>query len=429
VEDGVIEPSDGLIVTEDTVFRPGVYLLREGITVAADGVTVNGNGAVLIGDGRKDRGVTVIGRKAVTIEILAIRDYHHGILAYQCADLTIVDCQVTSTAEMPANTIFLNIWKTAENAYGGGIMLWDVHFSRVEGNDLQHQMNGLLSYHCGALMVRGNNASYCSGFGFHLYETSDSLFEANYADFCCRYHPRGELTGHMGADAAGFVIVHNSCGNIFRRNNARLSGDGFFLAGLAPQGAHAGCNDNLFDSNDGSYSPNIAFEATFSKGNVYKNNRASYSNYGFWLGFSEENLLQENQIWHNRQAGVAVENGIGMTLKKNVLHQNGHGVLLWSKYVDAFAIAVPQNDTSRDWLLEGNQFVDNRKGIRIAGNQDHGVRPLPADTPTTPRPNNHTIRHNSFRSSCIGIELELVEGTVLEGNRFRENVEADVKEV
>ncbi len=419
----MIIPEDGLVITKDTIFQPGVYLLPRGISIAADHVTLDGNGSVLVGGGGNGRGLSVDGHDGVTIKNLILRDYYHGIYARRCRELTITGCRVNGTAEVPANTIFLDIWKTAVEAYGGGIFLWEVTGSTIRGNDLQHQMNGLLAYHCRQIKVEENNASYCSGFGFYLHRTSQSLFLENYADFCCRYHPRNRGTGHMGADAAGFVIVLNSSRNLFRRNYARMGGDGFFLSGLTPKEEHVGCDENLFEENDGSYSPNIAFEATFSRGNIYRNNQANHSNYGFWLGFSREFELENNQVWRNRQAGVAVENGFGMAVRGNDFRFNEHGVLLWSKYVATFAKSVPENDTSRDWLIEENQFVGNNKAIRVAADQDHGIRPLPPGTPPTPRPHHHTIRRNRIQESRIGIETVHCDETFLEENTFLDNGE------
>jgi parallel beta-helix repeat protein len=107
------------------------------------------------------------------------------------------------------NTLFLDIWLPAEKAYGGGILLCRVKESLIAENDLQHQMNGLLAYHCRYLTVRSNVANYSSGFGFHLYDTSDSLYEDNYADFCCRYEPRASATGTW----ARTLPVFSSCTN------------------------------------------------------------------------------------------------------------------------------------------------------------------------------------------------------------------------
>src|SRR5579871_312556 len=304
-----VTPADGMEIGADCVLAPGIYVLPRGLSIVADGVTLDGNGAVLIGQDRQGAGIRLEGRSGVTIRNVRLRDYTHGIHARRCTNLTLVGNQIASTAELPPNTVFLDIWRRPEAAYGGAILLHEVSYSLVAGNDLQHQQSGLLTYHCARLTVRGNQAGYNSGYGFHLFGTSDSLFEENSADYCCRFEPRegGRHYGHVGADATGFLAVYHSCRNTFRRNTARLGGDGFFLAGLTPDGEKAGCNDNLFEENDASLSPNIAFEATFCRGNRFRNNFADRCNYGFWLGFSWDTTIESNRILLNRQAGIAVE--------------------------------------------------------------------------------------------------------------------------
>ncbi len=422
-------PIDGMIITQDTTFEPGAYFLPHGITIAADNITLTGNGAMLVGDQRSGQGIRVSNQAGVTLRNLQVRDFYHGILAQNCQALTITGCQVTSTAEVPANTVFLDIWLPFEKAYGGGVALANCVDTQVIQNDLQHQMNGLLSYGCRRLTVQSNNASYCSGWGFHLYETSDSLYENNCADYCCRYEPRGERTGHMGADAAGFLIIYSSSRNIFRRNLARLGGDGFFLAGLSPAHEQVPCNDNLFEENDGSYSPNIAFEATFSSGNRYINNYANFCNYGFWLGFSRDGLIQGNRIIGSHQAGIATEMGFNFQVTGNTFQDSSHGILLWSKHIPEFVPDVPENDNSYNWTIENNEFRRNNKAIRIAANQDHGIRPysVPAgqDPKTFCRPHDHTIRGNRFIDNRVGIEALSTDRTAVSDNTFDGNVEGD----
>ena len=263
-------------------------------------------------------------------------------------------------------------------------------------------MTGLLSYQCRKLEVTSNIANYCSGFGFHLFETSDSTFANNYADYCCRYY-LSDGGSHLGADATGVLIDYKSCNNVFRKNYARLGGDGFFLAGLTPDGIDVGCNNNLFEENDASYSPNNAFEGVFSKGNVYQGNKANHSNYGFWLGFSSDCKLKDNQIYNNRHAGIAVENGIDFKVLDNDIRNNAHGILIWTRFYD-FLKKVPDiNATSQDWLIERNKLIQNKKAIRIAANQNHGIRSLDGEPSPVP-PNNHTIHNNEIRGNMIGIE-------------------------
>jgi parallel beta-helix repeat protein len=431
----LIVPRDGMVVREDTTFVPGTYHLPNGIVIDADNITLDCNGAVLIGSDQQGRGITCIGRSGVTIKGARIRDYYHGIYCHNCSNLYLTGNQVRSTFEVEANTIFLDIWLPAENAYGGAVFLWDVRDSVIEDNDLQHQMNGLLTYACNKLHVRRNNSSYSSGFGIHLFETCDSTFEDNYADYCCRWNKRSEdlgirQLGHMGADATGFLIVHNSCRNVFRRNFARLGGDGFFLAGLSPDGKKVPCNDNLFEENDGSLSPNIAFEATFSSGNVFRNNRADKCNYGFWLGFSWNCLIENNRMVHNRQAGIAVENGHDMIVRGNEFHSNGHGILLWTRKPGDFARAYPESVTSFNWTIEQNRFIRNGKGIYIGADRDHGIRQLPEEDRGTDeqRPRDHVIRGNLIEDNRIGIELYRADRTIIESNTINRNVEANIRQ-
>jgi parallel beta-helix repeat protein len=394
-----------------------VYYLPQGINIARNNLTLDGGGALLIGRGQTGRGVTISDCQNVSIQNLNLQEYYHGVYAQRCQGVRISNCRITATAEIPANTIFLDIWLPAESSYGGGIFLWQVSDAQVCDNDLQHQMNGLLTYECQRLSIQKNNASYCSGWGFHLYKTCHSEFSHNFADFCCRYQPRGDRHGHLGADAAGFLIVYASCNNVFFRNNARMSGDGFFLAGLSAQFEPAPCNDNLFEENDGSYSPNIAFEATFSQGNIFRSNYANRCNYGFWLGFSSQNTVTGNQVNGNRQAGIATENGVGIRVHENTFQENGHGILLWTKRLAEIEKHTPINQTSADWLIERNRFIGNRKAIRIAADQDHGIRPLPASgewgAPALP-PRGHTIRGNILEGNFIPFDIVGAEDTILD---------------
>lgn len=415
---------NGLQVTQDTKLEPRVYLLPEGITIDADDVTLDGQGATIIGsDKSKGQGIRVEGRRNVAIKNLRVLNYFHGMSIRNSSGIEIKDCTISETGEIPSNTLFLDIWKPAADSYGGAIFLEHVINAKIHDNNLQHQMNGILSYGCKNLNVRNNNASYCSGFGFHLFKTCESNYENNYADYCCRYY-LSDASSHLGADATGFLVIHGSCNNIFRKNFARLGGDGFFLAGLTPHGIDVGCNNNLFEENDASYSPNNAFEGVFSRGNIYRRNKASHSNYGFWLGFSRDCTLEDNQIYHNRQAGIAVENGIGFTVSGNEIRNNTHGILLWNRTYEFLKTVPNMNPTSSDWLIERNKLMQNRKGIRIAADQDHGVRAL---AEKSLRPYNHRIQHNEIRDNVIGIELENVGDTEMKQNTSK-NLVTEVDE-
>jgi parallel beta-helix repeat protein len=416
---------NGLRINKDTQLEPQVYVLPEGITIDSDHVTLDGRGATIMESDKTGQGIKISGRKNVIIKNLRLMNYYHGISIKKSTGIEICNCTITSTSEIQSNTLFLDIWKSAVDAYGGAIFLEQVTDSKIHDNDLQHQMNGLLSYQCKGLEVANNVANYCSGFGFHLFETSDSTYTNNYADYCCRYY-LSSGGSHLGADAAGFLIIFKSCNNVFRKNYARLGGDGFFLAGLTPSGIDVGCNNNLFQENDASYSPNNAFEGVFSKGNTYRGNKANHSNYGFWLGFSSDCILKDNQIYNNRQAGIAVENGIHFEVLDNDIQNNTHGILIWTRLYDFLKTVPDMNVTSRDWLIERNRLIQNKKAIRIAANQNHGVRGLDREQSSIP-PQNHVIQNNEIRGNVIGIELEKVNDTRMNENLL-DNLVANLDE-
>ena len=334
-----IVPVNGMAITELITFASGVHVLPDGIEIAADGVTLDGGGALLVGAGE---GIGVRGREraGVTIRNLSLLRYHTGIRLTDCREVFLEGNRVSHTAELSRRDYFLDIWRTADQAYGTGVLLERVRESVVRMNDVQHQQNGLSLYGCTGVRVEANDASYCSGWGFHLDDSSENALEGNLADFCNRIYRREDGSEHVGADAAGLLMVRNSCRNIVRQNSFRGSGDGVFVAGYRHPGLTAPCNDNLFEENDGSLSPNIAFEATFCSGNVFRKNRASDGNYGFWLGFSVNTVIEENAIDRNRRAGVAIEHGHDNRIAGNRFRENRHGVQLWSggprEFTDTF---------------------------------------------------------------------------------------------
>ncbi|MCX7848130.1 MAG: right-handed parallel beta-helix repeat-containing protein [bacterium] len=431
-----VTPRSGLRITTDTVLEPGQYLCPGGIDIAADNISVEATGVHLIGAGRTGNGIRLRGCTGVTLNGVHLSHYAHAIVATDCVDLTITNTSACATAEIPSDTLFLDIWLPVEQAYGAGLLLSNVRNSTIADNNYEHCMCGILTYACSHLTVVRNKVNYCSGFGIHLFGTCDSLFEDNSADFCCRYNVRNELKGihrlgHMGADAAGFLIIAGSHRNIFRRNFARMGGDGFFLAGAGSFDHPLGAHDNLFEENDASLSPNISFEATFARGNVFRNNFANNSNFGFWLGFSWENVIENNRIVGNRQAGIAAENAHHMRATGNTFQGNGHGILLWSNIYDPrVPIHFPDCLTSHDWAILHNTFTRNTKAIRIAASQDHGIRPInPERTEPRPaRPYAHLIHANNIQDNRVGIELIGCERTTITENILHHNAEANIRQ-
>src|SRR5690349_1856143 len=301
-------PVDGMVITEDTTFAPGIYPISKGLTVGANGITIDGTGTLLVDQTRKGVALHAENRQQITVKGLAISGFYHGIRFDHCQDITIDHVGSRDTDEIEGIDEFLYLWRPIEEAYSGGILLNDVKVGVVKNCDLQHQMNGLLMYSCSNLIVENNNASFNSGWGIYMSASNENMIRDNRLDFCNRVYRRPENGSiRVEADAAGIVMVISSCRNKILRNSCLCGGDGIFVAGCTPDGNKTSCDDNLFEDNDCRLSPNNAIESTFSRGNIFRRNDCSRSNYGFWMGYSWDNVLEDNHVEFNRWAGIAIE--------------------------------------------------------------------------------------------------------------------------
>lgn len=426
-----IQPTSGMTLTEDTRFQPGIYILEEGITLAADGITLDGAGAHLIGLNHQGIGVRLTGVREVTIRNLQISGFFHGIRATDCQALLVKHCKISDTAEVVSPDEALKIWREPNQAYGGAILLEGVSKSQIIGNDLQHQMNGLMMYYCRDLVVEGNNAGHNTGYGFLLYDTSTSKFMGNAADHCGRFSAKPGIQGRPESDAAGFLLLHHACQNTFFQNSSRMNSNGFLILGLTPQLEILSCDNNHFEECDGSFSLNKAFKVTGSNGNSFNESQASHSTFGFWLSYCRETEITGNTIRGNHRSGLASENSVRCRLENNSLQDNRYGALLWSRPDPSLLNALPDNETSKFWVIEGNSIHRNHTGLRIAANQDQGILPLKTKGKENPetylRPHDHEIRLNDISGNRIGIQTLHCYRTVIQDNSFSLNLAGDIK--
>ena len=408
-------PRDGMTITKSVTLQPGTYVLPKGLVISADNITLDGNGATLTGKGA-GQAVLLAKRKGVTITNLKISTYKWGIVANDCENLTIEKCRVRDTHEVDPDNVWLNIRQPADDPYGAAVLFRNVKDSRIAESDVQHQQNGISLYDCSKITVEKNNASFQSGWGIHLNNTSDSVIQDNLADWCDRIHKRGERAYYPGADAAGLLMVINSSRNKILRNMLRGGGDGVFIAGYM-ENRKTPCNDNLFEDNDCSYSPNNAFESTFCQGNIFRNNRANNSNYGFWLGYSWENVIENNEVRGNRIAGYATEHGYENIIRGNRFSQNLRGIALWSRSESDFRAEFPGTRATARNRIERNSFVGNGVGLLIK--RDGSV--------VERSPYEERIENNDFTGNGVGAILMNARDCVVQGNRFQGNEVAGLR--
>lgn len=409
-------PHDGMIITEDITLTPGIYIVPEGIRVGADNISIVADGVTLISQHQRGVGLSAQGRNGVTIHGLSITGYAHGVHFDDCVHMRLEVVTIRGTAEIEGIDTFLNLWQPLEDVYGGAILFSNVRDSTIQGCDLQHQMHGIQLYGCERITATHNNASFNSGWGVYLSASGECIITDNQLDFCNRVYRRPDDGSiRVEADASGIVLVKGSCGSRFLRNSCLCGGDGIFIAGYQHPGDIQPCNDNLFEDNDCRLSPNNAIESTFSCGNVFRRNDCSRSNYGFWMGFSWENVLEDNLIEMNRFAGIAAEHAHDFIIKGNRVRQNAEGVRLWTRggavvpYWKGFEVSYRNELT--DNLFEGN---------RVGFVGDTGAE-------TTETCHQFNLHNNQFLDNRIGAVFGRVTKSSLIGNTFAHNVEMAVQ--
>ncbi|MBL8166236.1 MAG: right-handed parallel beta-helix repeat-containing protein [Anaerolineae bacterium] len=412
-----VVPVDGMVITEDTRFAPGIYPLSQGLKIGADGITIEGEGALLVDQSRQGVGIHAEGRQSVTVRGIAISGFFHGLRFDDCRDVRVEDVRVRDTYEIEGIDTFLYLWHPIEEVYSAAILLNGVQGGAVRGCDLQHQMNGILLYGSSGLTVENNNASFNSGWGVYLSGSSDNVVADNRLDFCNRIFRRPESGAiRVEADAAGIVLVESSCRNKFLRNSCLCGGDGIFVAGYNHKGGKTTCDDNLFEDNDCRLSPNNAIESTFSRGNVFRRNDCSRSNYGFWMGYSWDNVVEDNIIDSCRMVGIAIEHGHGFIIRRNQIQNNREGIRLFTRGGETLK-HWPEWSVSYDYTVEDNLIEQNRIGFNGYTGPEIPLEKVSYDL---------RIRGNTFRANLTGTRFHRVRDTTLSANIFQNNQQAAI---
>lgn len=392
--------TDNLQISASTKLKPGVYTVSDAgadgvIQVVGDNVTVDGTGVTIVSaNPGAGFGVAAKNRRNFTLKNVTVRGFDYGVTVENSSGVRIVDSTITGNRK-DTTTCFLDI-RTGRR--GGGILFQNVTASLVQGNRLYNQSTGLEMIGSSGNKVldnetslgpEGNEAQQNSCWGIRLERSANNLLRGNRADYvnreryACTQECRG--AGICGGcrepsapgeclipgDSAGILLVASN-GNQVVSNTFTHSGDGFFIG----NGFEVASNDNYVYGNDGSAAPANAFEATFSRGNVFENNEASASNYGFWLGYSYRTRVTRNNIVSNRTVGVEIEHGYQNEIDNNVIWKNQFGVYLRA---DPLCVAPnwDQNNpttpcgtraTSSDYSVHHNSIVNNRRyGLWAAG--------------------------------------------------------------
>ncbi len=296
--------------------------------------------------------------------------------------------------------------------YGAALRVVDASNVSLREITVRNWQNGLMLERVTDSVVADCDASFLSGWGLALWRVERTLVARNAFDFCIRGYSHGVY--NRGQDSAGILMFEQCSDNVVVRNSATHGGNGLFgFAGRTALGdvpeeerrdaawyRGRGCNGNLFAENDFSHAAAHGLELTFSFGNrITANAFTGNAICGVWAGFSQDTLIDGNELVGNGEAGyglerggVNVEHGSGNRILANVFRDNACGVHLWNDPAEGL-YALPWGQAnepgSRDNAVIDNVFTGNETAIHLrdngslvlAGNElaDAGDPPIDAD--------------------------------------------------
>jgi parallel beta-helix repeat protein len=389
----VLSKDDTEITNSCIVEIPAGYVVADAntngvIRIAADDVRVRFVGELRGAtngtpwDTLRGVGIRIDGQKNVTIENAKVRGFKNGILAKDCDNLTVSDCDfadnyrqhLKSTREAESGDDWLfphhNDERKWHDEYGGAISVENATNVVIRRITVRRGQNGILLDRVNDSQIYDNDCSFLSGWGVALWMSSGNKITRNAFDFCIRGHV--EDVYNRGQDSAGILCFEQSSDNLFAENSVTHGGDGFFgFAGHNAIGetwwnhqreilraatgkkevddlikptpelqrllSDRGCDRNILIANDFSDASAHGIELTFSEDNIIAKNRIIDNGIcGFWGGYSSRTLVAENDFERNggmayglERGGINMEHAADNLILNNNFVNNKCAVHLW----------------------------------------------------------------------------------------------------
>ena len=284
------------------------------------------------------------------------KGYFYAVYALHSDHITVENC--TFSENKRDDEGWITIFDGPAQALGGGVFMDDCSNATIQGNVMQDQNDGVALYNCDSVTVQTNNLSWNTSYGVRMYHTHHSAITENDCS-----HINRPLTDP--SDCASILLL-DAFHNTVTHNDCTYSGDGIFLNNYYTMEPA----NNYFAYNDCSFSPHNAIEAVFSDGNIFKHNTCNSSNYGFWLGYSFNTVVDSNEIRGNGGldgdggGGIAIDRGYQNTITNNDILQNSNGIKLWEG-----GLINPYTNNSKDYLIAGNTFFGNRLALSFTATE------------------------------------------------------------
>lgn len=376
----------GMTITKSVKISKRTYLLngfdnlnRAVLVIKGNNITVDFNQAVLKGSNNKKApnefyglAILVDGGKNITIKNLSAKSYKVALMARNVDGLKIEGCDfsynyrqhLNSTQEKEDISDWMSYHKNESDEwlrYGAAIYLRGCNNAIISGNKVTGGQNALMMTECNGATIYNNDFSFNSGIGMGFYRSSYNKVLHNRVNFNVRGYSHGVY--NRGQDSAGFLVYEQSSNNLFYKNSATHSGDGFFLwAGQTTMDTgQGGCNDNQLLYNDFSFAPTNGIEVTFSRNSI-AHNRIFECDHGIWGGYSYQTAIADNQFRANRIA-ISIEHGQDNEITGNIFIQNKEAIRLWARAQQPadWGYAKYRDTRSKCYVIGANNF--SRNGI------------------------------------------------------------------
>lgn len=370
----------GLKISKSATVKKGNYILPAGsgstavIVIEGNDIVVDFNNAVVksgLNTNQPDRfvGIALIVKNGrnITIKNLKAHGYKVALMGTNVKGLKIENCDFSYNYRKHLNSTQekedLSDWMSYDQnekdewlRYGAAIYLRGCDSLLVKDCKVTGGQNALMLTQCNDGLIYNNDFSFNSGVGIGMYLSSRNNVMYNRLVFNVRGYSHGVY--NRGQDSAAILVYEQSNGNMFYRNNATHSGDGFFLwAGQSTmETGQGGCNDNFIVQNDFSYAPTNGIEVTFSRNYIF-NNRIYGCDHGIWGGYSYETSIANNQFRNNRIA-IAIEHGQRNRIYRNVFASDQEAVRLWARAQQPadWGYAKLRDTRSVDYSIIANSF-------------------------------------------------------------------------
>jgi parallel beta-helix repeat protein len=350
LQDNMQIPSNSWII-----INPGNYVVpdagnngviqindKENIIIEGDGVTV---------DGTNYQGYMIKINNSSYIEINnfdAVSHYFYAVYITNSHHISINGNNFSYNKV--DSTGWISIWTNYTQALGGGVLMYQSHNAMIDNNTMKYQNDGVALYHTDSVVIANNDFAWNTSFGVRMYFSDACYVQGNNCS-----HVNRPYTDPSDC-AAILLIVSNN--NFVMSNDLSYSGDGVFLGQYQYSQI---LNNNYFGYNNCSFSPHNAIEATFADGNLYEYNNCNYSHYGFWLGYSFNSIVRNNEIIGNQYAGIAIDRGFNNAISNNYIRENPTGIELW----EGDPLPPYQNQFSHDYFIYENNIEGNTVAISL----------------------------------------------------------------